>query len=73
MLEEHSVFPENTKIRKPENGTGFEVLVASVGNDGDGSDRNVFPLCDRKGLVKIVRGDHASDLEKICNELEDCY
>ncbi|KAI1362003.1 peptidase family M49-domain-containing protein [Xylaria arbuscula] len=72
VLEERSIFPENTRIRKCDNGTDFEVLIASIENDVR-SDQKEFPLPGGqgkgKGVVRLVRGDHSRDLEKICNEL----
>ncbi|KAK5630389.1 hypothetical protein RRF57_006104 [Xylaria bambusicola] len=67
-LEQHSVFPENTRIRKSDNGTDFKVLIASVESaDSD----EVFPIENDKGSLRLVRGDHAQDLEKICKELQE--
>lgn len=30
VLEQNSIFPENTRLQKADDGTGFEVLLASV-------------------------------------------
>ncbi|KAJ3553333.1 hypothetical protein NPX13_g10908 [Xylaria arbuscula] len=48
VLEERSIFPENTRIRKCDNGTDFEVLIASVESDVR-SDQNEFPLPGGQG------------------------
>ncbi|KAM4066812.1 peptidase family M49 domain-containing protein [Hirsutella rhossiliensis] len=68
VLEQNSIFPENTRIRKAENGSDFEVLLASVRS---GNIVQAFPLPDGKGSVKLVRGDHSSELERICAELSE--
>ncbi|RYP55899.1 hypothetical protein DL771_012275 [Monosporascus sp. 5C6A] len=67
VLEQNSIFPENTRLRKADDGTGFEVLLASV----EGGDVAQFPLPEGKGSVRIVRGDHSSDLQRVCAELTE--
>ncbi|KAI0973575.1 peptidase family M49-domain-containing protein [Xylaria arbuscula] len=64
VLEQNSIFPENTRIRKSSNGTDFEVLIASV--ESDGSDPT-FPLLEIRGSVRLVHGDHSFDLA-ICGQ-----
>lgn len=65
ILEQNHIFPENTRVRKTDDGTGFEVLLASV-EEGDISQ---FPLPNGNGSVTLRRGDHASDLRRVCAEL----
>ncbi len=66
ILEQNSIFPENTRIRKAENSTDFEVLLASVQTNGNST---AFPLPDGKGSIRLIQGDHAAELEQICTEL----
>ena len=65
ILEQNSIFPENTRLRKADDGSGFEVLLASVG----GGDVAQFPLPNGKGSVRLVGGDHSDDLQRVCTEL----
>ncbi|KAI1274271.1 peptidase family M49-domain-containing protein [Xylaria sp. FL0933] len=67
-LEHNSIFPENTRIRKSGDGTDFDVLIASVESDNL---PQTLPLLKAKGALKLVRGDHSSELEKICRELSE--
>jgi dipeptidyl-peptidase-3 len=67
VLERNSIFPENTRLRKKDDGTGFEVLVASV----EGGDIVEFPLSDGQGSLSVVGGDHAVHLERVCGELDE--
>ncbi|KAI0531914.1 peptidase family M49-domain-containing protein [Xylaria digitata] len=66
-LEKNPILPENTRIRKTENGD-FEVLIASI-ESGDSTD--TFPLLGAKGSVRLVRGDHSAELKNICAELSE--
>ncbi|KAI1295277.1 peptidase family M49-domain-containing protein [Xylaria venustula] len=68
IMEQKSIFLENTRIRKSSNGTDFEVLIASVESGGSSS---TFPLPETKGSVRLVHGDHSSDLASICKELSE--
>ncbi|KAK3897692.1 dipeptidyl peptidase 3 [Staphylotrichum tortipilum] len=68
VLEQNSIFPENTRIRKAENGTDFEVLLASVRTNGTFT---TFPLPDGTGSIHLIQGDHAAELEQICAELAE--
>lgn len=70
ILERNSVFPENTRIRKADNGTDFEVLVASVDSIINSHSQS-FPLPNGKGVVKLVGGDHSASLEQVCAELSE--
>ena len=67
ILEQNSMFPENTRLQKSGDGTGFEVLLASV-EDGHVTH---YPLPNSKGSVRLVRGDHSSDLKRVCAELKE--
>ncbi len=66
LLEQHSLFPENTRIRKAENGVDFEILLASVQRGGASP---TFPLPDGDRVVRLVQGDHSDELKQICTEL----
>jgi dipeptidyl-peptidase-3 len=67
VLEKNSIFPENTRLRKADDGTGFEVLLASI----EGGDTAKFPLPNGKGFVRLVKGDHSLDLQRLCDELTE--
>jgi dipeptidyl-peptidase-3 len=69
-LEERSIYPENTRIRKmhPTEPPAFEVLQASVESGGLTQE---FRLPDSKGVVRIVCGDHSKELALICSELAE--
>ncbi|KAJ3521737.1 hypothetical protein NM208_g13157 [Fusarium decemcellulare] len=67
VLEQNSFFPENTRLRKEGNGTGFTVYIASV----EGGEVARFPLPNGKGTVRLVRGDHSSALQRVCAELTE--
>ncbi|KAG9254826.1 peptidase family M49-domain-containing protein [Emericellopsis atlantica] len=66
ILEQNSVFPENTRLQRKADGAGLEVLLASV-HDGEIAR---FPLPDGKGSVRLVGGDHSTELERVCDELK---
>ena len=65
ILEQNSIYPENTRLWKAENGVDFEVLLASV----ETGEITKLPLPNEKGSVSIVPGDHSSDLRHVCAEL----
>ncbi|EXF84560.1 dipeptidyl-peptidase 3 [Colletotrichum fioriniae PJ7] len=65
VLEQNSIFPENTRLRKLDADLEFELKIAS---SKDGS-LGVLPLPDGRGSVKLVMGDHAVELRKMCVEL----
>jgi dipeptidyl-peptidase III len=67
ILEQNSIFPENTRIRKDDNGD-FEVFLASVRGGDVG---RTFSPPDGSGCVKLRRGDHAASLERVCAELSE--
>lgn len=68
ILEQHSIFPENTRIRKAENGLDFEVLLASVQRGDTG---RAFPIPGSEGSVRLIQGNHSAELEQICAELTE--
>jgi dipeptidyl-peptidase III len=67
VLEQNSIHPENTRIRKlqAQPQPDFEVLLASttLGESGQS-----LRLPNNLGTAKIIHGDHANELEKICDE-----
>ncbi|KAI1123465.1 peptidase family M49-domain-containing protein [Nemania abortiva] len=67
-LEKSSIFPENTRIRKAQNGIDFEALIASIESEDL---QQAFPLLGMKGSVRLVRGDHSSELRNVCRELTE--
>jgi dipeptidyl-peptidase-3 len=68
LLEEHSIFPENTRIRKVRRSetSTYEVLQASVVQDTEPA---VFELPALGATIKVKGGDHSEDLAKICASL----
>ncbi|KAL8993729.1 MAG: hypothetical protein Q9169_006126 [Polycauliona sp. 2 TL-2023] len=66
FMELHGIHPENTRIRKLHEGHRivFEVLQASVER---GEVINVLP--DSEGSIRIIKGDHSEELERICGSL----
>jgi dipeptidyl-peptidase-3 len=70
VLEEHSIFPENTRIRKVPipRGHTFEVLQASVEQDAEPTE---FEIPTLGATLKLRRGDHFKELEKICASLSE--
>ncbi|KAF2280327.1 dipeptidyl peptidase III [Westerdykella ornata] len=69
-LEKQSIFPENTRIRKI-SGLGkctFEVLQASVDRDIEPAE---FELPSLGATIRVRRGDHSEELERICNCLSE--
>jgi dipeptidyl-peptidase-3 len=69
-LEARGILPENTRVRKI-NGPHvprYEVLQASVDQDTNAVE---FFLPNSRALVRIRRGDHSEELEKICSCLSE--
>lgn len=64
-LEQNFIFPENTRVRKAADGSGLEVLLASVESR---SDYQTFPSCGNES-IRVLKGDHSQDLQGICDEL----
>ncbi|CAI6259664.1 unnamed protein product [Periconia digitata] len=70
LLEEYSIFPENTRIQKllsPQANT-FQVLQASIEQDAEPAVLELPTLC---ATVQIKRGDHSEELAKICASLRE--
>ena len=67
-MEGHGIHPENTRIRKihEEDQIIFEVLQASVET---ADSVKVLNVRDPKGSIRIVKGDHSEELERICGHL----
>ncbi|KAI0885173.1 dipeptidyl peptidase III [Annulohypoxylon maeteangense] len=63
----HSILPENTRVQKTGEDT-FEVLQASTVK----SEAPIpLDIPDSTARVDLVRGDHADDLEKVCQNLSE--
>lgn len=69
-LEDFSIFPENTRIRKVKSieFPVFEVLQASTEKDVTAQE---FVLPDSKGVMRIIRQDHSNELVQICISLAE--
>jgi dipeptidyl-peptidase-3 len=66
ILEQNTIFPENTRLQKTKD--GFDVLIASV----ESGIAAQFPLpSGQEAHVRLVKGDHSSDLQRICAELKE--
>jgi len=67
-LEQRSILPENTRMRKIQEHQPaiFEVLQASVDEDAE---PQTFSPPDSEVSIRIVRGDHSEELAKICSSL----
>lgn len=70
VMAKHSVEPENTRVRKSMDGTKltFEILQAST------ETTNIINQLYGDGLeamIRIERGDHASEMSKICSALTE--
>ena len=73
LLEDNSIFPENTRIRKRENSHGtivYEVLQASVEHVEDRRSVTFDPQ-EAGVTVRLVRGDHSAELDDICKSLQE--
>lgn len=69
-LQEHSIFPENTRIRKSiSTGTPiFDILQAST---VEGISTQTFSLGDTNAVVRLISGDHCNELRQICASLAE--
>ncbi|KAF2477130.1 peptidase M49, dipeptidyl-peptidase III [Lindgomyces ingoldianus] len=65
ILEERSIRPENTRIRKTDGveGPTYEILQASVDQDPQWLE---FSSPDLNGTIKILPGDHSKELASVC-------
>lgn len=70
VMEKHSIEPENTRVRKTvdEGKLVFEVLQASVESDTHAAQYDADEL---GAVIRIVRGDHAEEMLKICSALSE--
>ncbi|KAF2791047.1 peptidase M49, dipeptidyl-peptidase III [Melanomma pulvis-pyrius CBS 109.77] len=70
LLEENSIFPENTRIHKvfSTETHAFEVLQASVCQDIEPAELEAPAL---GAVIRLKRGDHSEELTKICNSLSE--
>lgn len=69
VLDAESIHPENTRIRKSKSrgNLTYEVLQASV--EVDTQPRKLQTL--ESGTIRIIRGDHSDELNRICKFLEE--
>ncbi|KAI9668386.1 MAG: hypothetical protein M1831_001140 [Alyxoria varia] len=67
-MDVQSVLPENTRVRKVPNDSEsiFEVLQGSTKEESLAA----ISIPELKAKVRIRRGDHSVELQKICDELE---
>ena len=70
-MAERSIHPENTRIRKSVlNGRAeYDILIASVVTTGKSYESHIPQL----GLVRTVYGDHAEQLTRVCDSLEQAH
>ncbi|KAL9023351.1 MAG: hypothetical protein Q9196_007256 [Gyalolechia fulgens] len=68
IMESHGIHPENTRIRKVQerDQTVFEVLQASV---VIGDAVKVLEARDPRGSIRVIKGDHSQELERVCGNL----
>ncbi|KAL8936847.1 MAG: hypothetical protein Q9216_004714 [Gyalolechia sp. 2 TL-2023] len=68
IMENHGIYPENTRVRKAHEGgqVVFEVLQASVVT---GDAVKVLEAENPKGSIHIIKGDHSQELEQVCSNL----
>ena len=70
VMEANGIYHENTRISKAKEGgvTTYHVLQASI--DLDSKDRvDEWKDSELDGKIRLVRGDHSHELEKICDAL----
>ncbi|KAI1479743.1 peptidase family M49-domain-containing protein [Daldinia eschscholtzii] len=65
-MSDHSILPENTRVRKVGD-SSFEVLQASTVSPDQAKS---LDTADSPISVRLVPGDHAADLENVCGNLE---
>jgi dipeptidyl-peptidase-3 len=70
VLEDRAIYPENTRIRKINDGSvdTYELLQASV--ETDQQPIPLFTLQSGQAIV-IIRGDHSAELSNICSCLSE--
>lgn len=65
ILKQNTIFPKNTRLQKTKD--GFNVLIASV----ESGIAAQFPLASgQEGHVRLIKGDHSSNLQRICAKLK---
>lgn len=70
IVEQYSVFPENTRVRKEESSTGEFIYTVLQASSSTASDISLDKSDGSAGMrIILQRGDHKDELEKICNEL----
>lgn len=67
VLEQNCVFPENTRVRRSNDGNGFDVLLASVETGKMGE----MSILNDTQSVRLLRGDHSTHLQRVCAELKE--
>ncbi|KAK9435535.1 dipeptidyl peptidase III [Metarhizium brunneum] len=67
ILEQNAVFPKNTRLQKSKDDTEYDVLIASVKRELVAQ----FSLPSGQGHVRLLKGDHSSDLQLVCAELNE--
>lgn len=71
IIEENAILPENTRLRRCDNGgkPSYEILQASVeGNEYVVGTRG---KTSKISQVRIVKGDHKEELEQVCHNLQE--
>ena len=68
ILEEKSIFPENTRTFKTSHSTWnhYDVLQATV----DRKPPVELPVAESRDTINLVTGDHSAELERVCKSLE---
>lgn len=69
LIADNGLYPENTRLRKTSDGSGRCVYVMQASCDMKGEQESIDCLSDGTSVV-LERGDHAEELEQICNYLK---
>jgi dipeptidyl-peptidase III len=67
-LERHHIYPENTRIRKDLRNGKIVYIVLQASAESE-SVTEQLPIDDSDISVCLVRGDHSTELSKVCEEL----
>lgn len=74
ILADKGILPENTRLFKNEDGSGFKLLIASANTFAESSDKTIphsnIELPGDLGTLEFVFGDHTKEFVKIVEELE---
>lgn len=77
ILADKGVLPENTRLFKKTDGSGFQLLIGSANTSADSSDSSLpsstIKLPDGLGTLEFVYGDHKVEFARIVEELEGAY